>query len=148
MTCSTLSGDVGHERAARSPDCDDLLDQRGVVLEDAPVAHVEQHPESSDLAFDRRTDVPEGVELDLAGVPVAGEILGLEAIELSERIAGQELSWELSEEARRGDHRWWISDLDEFRADYPAWGIRYGIEEILREIYELNVERWAATAAT
>jgi CDP-paratose 2-epimerase len=68
----------------------------------------------------------------------------LEAIELSERIAGKALSWELSEEARRGDHRWWISDLDEFRADYPEWGIRYGIEAILREIYELNVERWAA----
>ena len=46
--------------------------------------------------------------------------------------------------ARRGDHRWWISDLDEFRADYPEWRIRYGVEQILREIYEFNAERWAA----
>ena len=38
----------------------------------------------------------------------------LEAIELCERIAGRELHWEMSDEARIGDHRWWISDLDEF----------------------------------
>ncbi|MGH2962696.1 MAG: NAD-dependent epimerase/dehydratase family protein [Solirubrobacterales bacterium] len=71
----------------------------------------------------------------------------LEAIELCERIAGRELSWELSDEARRGDHRWWISDLDEFRADYPQWGVRYGIEAILREIHELNAERWATVVS-
>jgi CDP-paratose 2-epimerase len=71
----------------------------------------------------------------------------LEAIELCQRIAGRELAWELSDEARRGDHRWWISDLDEFRADYPDWGIRRGIETILREIYELNAERWAAVVS-
>ena len=35
----------------------------------------------------------------------------LEAIEACERIAGRELEWELSDEARIGDHRWWISDL-------------------------------------
>ena len=68
----------------------------------------------------------------------------LEAIELCQRIAGRELSWELVDEPRRGDHMWWISDLDQFRADYPGWGIRYGIEPILREIHELNAERWAA----
>jgi CDP-paratose 2-epimerase len=68
----------------------------------------------------------------------------LEAIELCERIAGKELSWELGEQPRRGDHRWWISDLDEFRADHPGWSIRRGIEDILREIHDLNAERWAA----
>jgi CDP-paratose 2-epimerase len=71
----------------------------------------------------------------------------LEAIELCERIAGRELSWELSPEPRRGDHRWWISDLGEFRRDYPRWGIRHGIEATLREIYELNVERWTAVVS-
>jgi len=71
----------------------------------------------------------------------------LEAISLCEQIAGRELSWELSDEARRGDHRWWISDLDEFRADYPDWGLRHGIDAILREIYELNAERWASVVS-
>jgi CDP-paratose 2-epimerase len=71
----------------------------------------------------------------------------LEAIEACERIAGRSLEWELSGENRIGDHRWWISDLGEFRRDYPDWELRYGIEEILREIHEQNVERWTAAAA-
>ncbi len=52
----------------------------------------------------------------------------LEAIELCERIAGRELAWELSDEARKGDHRWWISDLRPFEADYPGWSMEYGVE--------------------
>ena len=43
----------------------------------------------------------------------------LEAIEVCERVAGRELSWEMGEEPRIGDHRWWISDLAPFQADYP-----------------------------
>jgi CDP-paratose 2-epimerase len=71
----------------------------------------------------------------------------LEAIEACERIAGRELEWELVDENRIGDHRWWISDLNEFRSDYPDWELRYGIDEILREIHEQNVERWTAATA-
>lgn len=63
----------------------------------------------------------------------------LEAIESSERIAGRELDWTMSEDNRIGDHRWWISDLAPFMEDYPGWSQRYGIEEILTEIYEYNV---------
>jgi CDP-paratose 2-epimerase len=70
----------------------------------------------------------------------------LEAIDLCEEIAGRELDWEVSAEARTGDHRWWISDLAEFRSDYPDWSLEYGVERILREIYEQNVERWTARA--
>jgi CDP-paratose 2-epimerase len=71
----------------------------------------------------------------------------LEAIDACERIADRELDWELSDQHRVGDHRWWISDLGEFRRDYPEWQLRYGIEQILREIHEQNVERWTAAAA-
>jgi CDP-paratose 2-epimerase len=66
----------------------------------------------------------------------------LEAIEMCERIAGRELSWTLDEEPRIGDHRWWISDLSEFRRDHSGWELEYGVEEILREIHEHNVEQW------
>jgi CDP-paratose 2-epimerase len=67
----------------------------------------------------------------------------LEAISMCEQIAGRELDWDLGDAPRVGDHRWWISDLDEFRRDYPEWGLTYGIEEILREIHEQNVESWS-----
>lgn len=66
----------------------------------------------------------------------------LEAIELCERITGRRLNWTLSDEARIGDHRWWISDLSDFRADYPHWQITIGLEDTLREIYAHNCERW------
>ncbi len=61
------------------------------------------------------------------------------------RVAhGRELNWRYSDQARVGDHRWWISDLDPFRRDYPEWDITYDIEAILREIQEQNAERWLA----
>jgi CDP-paratose 2-epimerase len=70
----------------------------------------------------------------------------LEAIDVCERISGQTLEWSLGEAPRLGDHRWWISDLEPFRADYPEWRLEYGIEEVLREIYERNVETWTVAA--
>jgi len=74
----------------------------------------------------------------------ANSISMLEAIAACERIAGRELRWTLSDEARAGDHRWWISDLDAFRADYPAWDISYDLDRTLREIHDANVEQWSA----
>jgi len=68
----------------------------------------------------------------------------LEAIALCERISGRPLEWTLSDEARIGDHRWWISDLSAFRRDFPQWTLTRGIEDTLREIHDANVEKWAA----
>jgi CDP-paratose 2-epimerase len=70
----------------------------------------------------------------------------LEAIELCEQISAQELNWSLNDSHRIGDHRWWISDLEPFERDYPDWTLGYELEDILREIYEQNVERWAHAA--
>jgi CDP-paratose 2-epimerase len=72
----------------------------------------------------------------------------LEAIEACQRIAGRELDYALSDEARMGDHRWWISDLSEFQADYPGYELRYGIDETLQEIHDANLESWTAAAAS
>jgi len=70
----------------------------------------------------------------------------LEAIELCETIAGKQLDWALLDENRIGDHRWWISDLEPFRGDYPDWDISYDIETVLREIHDHNVELWLSPA--
>jgi CDP-paratose 2-epimerase len=67
----------------------------------------------------------------------------LEAIALCEQISGNKLDWTLGDTPRVGDHRWWISDLSEFKSDYPGWKIEHDVAGILREIYEQNVERWA-----
>ena len=68
----------------------------------------------------------------------------LEAIDACERISGNQLDWKLDPANRAGDHIWWISDLREFKNDYPDWRVTHGIDEILTEIYERNAERWVA----
>jgi CDP-paratose 2-epimerase len=70
----------------------------------------------------------------------------IEAIGRCEALAGRKLEYSLSEQARVGDHRWWISDLTAFKADHPQWELTFGIEDVLRDIYEHNVEQWAATS--
>jgi CDP-paratose 2-epimerase len=70
----------------------------------------------------------------------------LEAIEICEQIAGRELNWSLSPENRVGDHRWWITDLEPFRRDFPSCQLQYDVEGILRESYECNCEHWLAGA--
>ena len=71
----------------------------------------------------------------------------LEAIDACERIAGRELDWEIGPEPRIGDHRWWISDLGPFKDDYPDWSPRHGIDDILTQMHEQNVERWTGAPA-
>jgi CDP-paratose 2-epimerase len=68
----------------------------------------------------------------------------LEAIAACERIAGRPLEWSYSEEARTGDHKWWISDLRAFKADYPGWDLTWSMEDVLRDIHDRNVDNWLA----
>ncbi len=71
----------------------------------------------------------------------------LEAIDISGEIAGRELDYTLVDDNRIGDHRWWISDLEPFKRDYPDWELRYGIREVLQEIHDQNLELWTAPVA-
>jgi hypothetical protein len=60
-------------------------------------------------------------------------------------IAGRELAYTLSDQARIGDHQWYISDFGAFEVDYPEWRLTFGIEDVLWDIYECNVSdgwRW------
>ncbi len=72
----------------------------------------------------------------------------LEAIEISERVTGRTMKWTYDEQARTGDHIWWISDLSAFQADYPNWKLRYNVESIIEEIYEKNADTWATGLLT
>ena len=72
----------------------------------------------------------------------------LEAIEACERIAGRELDWEMG--AGAADRRPPLVDLRprrRSRRDYPDWSPRFGIEDILTQMYEQNLERWEAAVA-
>ena len=58
----------------------------------------------------------------------------LEAITLCEEFAGRRLEWTYVDEARKGDHKWWISDNSRFVARYPAWRQRFELRDILEEM--------------
>lgn len=58
----------------------------------------------------------------------------LEALEAARQLAGPQLSWKYVEQARRGDHICYISDLSKFRAHYPAWRITKPLAHIYRDI--------------
>jgi CDP-paratose 2-epimerase len=66
----------------------------------------------------------------------------LEAIDLSEEIAGEELSWTYEDTNRVGDHVWWIGDNSRFESHYPHWQLNHDIPMILSEIHAANSERW------
>jgi CDP-paratose 2-epimerase len=79
--------------------------------------------------------------------PRAGEVYNIggsrhsncsmrEAIAMCEEISGRKLHWTYLEDNRIGDHIWWISDVRKFQSHYPEWKFRYGIREILEEIYQ------------
>jgi CDP-paratose 2-epimerase len=60
----------------------------------------------------------------------------MEAIAHCERIAGRKLKLEYVDDARSGDHIWYVSDVRKFAAHYPAWKYHYDLEAILVEIYD------------
>jgi CDP-paratose 2-epimerase len=66
----------------------------------------------------------------------------LEAIELSEEIAGERLDWTYEEANRIGDHIWWIGDNGRFQSQYPDWKLEYDVRRILEEMHQANAERW------
>ena len=59
----------------------------------------------------------------------------LEAIDLCQEISGRKLNWQYKETNRIGDHIWWISDVRKFQSLYPNWKFRYGLRQILEEIW-------------
>jgi CDP-paratose 2-epimerase len=72
----------------------------------------------------------------------------IEAIRLSEEIAGVELAWTYADANRIGDHIWWIGDNARFQGHYPDWQLEYDVPKILSEIYAVNRDRWRRPGRT
>jgi len=66
----------------------------------------------------------------------------LQAIQVCEKIADKKLKCSYVESNHIGDHIWWISDNRKFKSHYPEWDLNYGIEKILKEIFEESTSRW------
>jgi CDP-paratose 2-epimerase len=66
----------------------------------------------------------------------------LEAIRLTEDLVGRRLNFTLSDQARSGDHIWWISDVRSFQNDYPGWSYKYDFPACLKEIVDASSARF------
>jgi CDP-paratose 2-epimerase len=99
---------------------------------------------SQDLirAFDAFFGAPRIAEVYNIGGGRFSNASVLEAIRLSEEIAGEELDWTYEEANRIGDHIWWIGDNGHFVSHYPEWKLEYDVQRILEEMYEENRNRW------
>ncbi len=60
----------------------------------------------------------------------------LEAIRMIREIGGYQLDYTLTDQARSGDHIWYVSDVRKFQQHYPAWQYHYDNETILRELID------------
>jgi CDP-paratose 2-epimerase len=63
----------------------------------------------------------------------------LEAIQLAEAATGKKLDWRYSEQARSGDHIWYISDVRPFQADYPGFQLTRTVPQIIEEIARFGI---------
>jgi CDP-paratose 2-epimerase len=64
----------------------------------------------------------------------ANSISMLEAIERIEQMTGRKLDWRYVDEARKGDHICYISNLGKLKRHYPNWKVTRGLDAILEEI--------------
>ncbi len=60
----------------------------------------------------------------------------LEAIRMIREIGGYQLDYTLTDQARSGDHIWYVSDVRKFQQHYPRWQYHYNTETILRELID------------
>jgi len=64
----------------------------------------------------------------------------LEAISISEEITGNKMNYTYSDQNRKGDHIWYISDTSKFKNHFPDWDQKYNVRDILEQIYKTEVE--------
>jgi CDP-paratose 2-epimerase len=60
----------------------------------------------------------------------------LEAFDWIERITGRCVRWEYRDEARKGDHICYITDLRKLRSHLPNWSLTYDLERIFEEMVQ------------
>lgn len=71
----------------------------------------------------------------------------LEAINRVEHMTGKKLQWRYVEEARKGDHICYITDLSKFKSHFPNWNITCDLDAILEEMVGSKKLRRAAASS-
>jgi CDP-paratose 2-epimerase len=64
----------------------------------------------------------------------ANSVSVLEAIARIEELTGKKINWVYREQARKGDHICYISDLRKLESHFPGWRITRSLDDILNEM--------------
>ncbi len=64
-----------------------------------------------------------------------------EAIGRCEQILGRPMRVSYSNQNRKGDHIWYISDVRKFQSHYPKWRYKYDLDDTLNEIFAASAEK-------
>jgi CDP-paratose 2-epimerase len=70
----------------------------------------------------------------------------LEAIARLEEMTGRKVPWVYQEQARKGDHICYISDLRKFQCHYPGWSVTRNLDTIFEEIIAAETKRQPSAA--
>jgi CDP-paratose 2-epimerase len=65
----------------------------------------------------------------------------LEAIKMIEEISGHSLNYTLLDEARSGDHMWYVSDVRKFQRHYPDWKLEYDMKKTITEMIQAALSK-------
>mgnify|MGYP001478079658 CR=1 FL=1 len=57
-----------------------------------------------------------------------------EALEITEKISNIKIERKILKQNRVGDHIWYVSNMNKFKKDYPAWKQRYSTLKIIKEL--------------
>lgn len=98
---------------------------------------------SDDLVamFDAFHQAPRPGEVYNAGGGRFSNCSMMEARLICEELTGKKMDMRYSDQARNGDHIWYVSDTRKFSSHYPTWRHKYGLRETLERIYTEMVER-------
>ncbi len=91
---------------------------------------------SKDLinAFWHFYQTPKSGEVYNIGGSRHSNISMLEAIRMIKNLSGHSLNYKIADDARIGDHIWYISDVRKFQKHYPNWKYEYDIQTIISEM--------------
>ena len=93
---------------------------------------------SADLinAFWHYYQAPRSGEVYNIGGSRHANVSMLEAIDKIAEISGHKLNYSLSDDARIGDHIWYVSNINKFREHYPGFEYEYDIDRMLTEMIQ------------
>lgn len=60
----------------------------------------------------------------------------IEAIKKIEELSGNKLDYTVLNEARSGDHIWYVSDVRKFQHHYPGWKYEYDMDKTIKEMVD------------